>query len=408
MPVGYRGRSWIPGLCRVLVVSGIAACSNVTAVATTELAEVVARDGVSFTDTEIPTAVVDRLAQHRLLVIGETHGVQEHAELMTALLEALHAHGFRQLLMEWPQAADWLLEDFVNGGPLEPDWEPPHDLNGGLIRGIRAFNAGLPDEHRLRIRGIDVNLSDYGGATAFRDLIQTYTGHLGAAGPVAAFLQAEYGTAKQQERSLEDLQTALVAQRGELSAVWGSAAYELVTEMVDVELVSVAVRANREDHYDLSVRLRESAMKRLADKRLGGYAHRSVLNVGGNHAQKRHLKGTSQEWLGDYLVNRSSAVGGTTFVVTVVPARTALGGGFSRFDLLDASPDNELFRLMNEAWPEQTVFLPLDDPVFRSGGIPVNYENTIHVCALKAHYDAVLLYPTIHRVRRGASEANDP
>jgi hypothetical protein len=380
----------------------------VTQVATADLAQVVERDGVAFAHTEIPAEIIDRLARHRLLVIGETHGVQEHAELMTGLLQALRVRGFRQLLMEWPQAADWLLDDYVTGGRLEPEWEPPPSLNGGLIRGIRAINADLPDDQRVRIRGIDVNLSDYGGATAFRDLIQTYTHHLGSSGPVAAFLQAEYGTAKQQERSLEDLRAALAAGEDELRAAWGSAPYELVTEMVEVELVSVAVRANREDHYDLSVRLRESAMKRLSDKRLGGYAHRSVLNVGGNHAQKKHLKGTSQEWLGDYLVHQSSDVGGTTFVVTVVPARTAPGSGFARFDLLDASPANELFRLMNEAWPEQTVFLPLDDPVFRSSGIPVNYESTIHVCALKEHYDAVLLYPTIHRVRQGSSEAGGP
>jgi hypothetical protein len=38
----------------------------------------------------------------------------------------------------------------------------------------------------------------------------------------------------------------------------------------------------------------------------------------------------------------------------------------------------------------------------------VNYESTVHVCALKEHYDAVLLYPTIHRVRPGSSEAGDP
>jgi hypothetical protein len=126
----------------VVAVSATVACASVTEVATVDLAEVVERDGVAFTDTEIPAGIVDRLARHRLLVIGETHGVREHAELMTALLEALHVRGFRQLLMEWPQAADWLLADFVNGARLQPDWEPPHDLNGGLIHGIRAFNAG--------------------------------------------------------------------------------------------------------------------------------------------------------------------------------------------------------------------------------------------------------------------------
>lgn len=387
---------------------GIAACSSVTEVATTDLTHVVERDGVAFTGTEIPDEVIDRLAAHRLVIVGETHGVREHGELMTALLATLHRRGFGQLLMEWPQAADWLLDDYVSGGRLEPDWEPPPSLNGGLIRGIRAFNAELPEDQRLRVRGVDVNLSDYGGATAFRDLIRSYADHLGAWGPVAAFLQADYVTASQQDRSLRDLRTALTSREAELRSAWGATPYDLIVEMVEVEVVSVAVRANREDHYDLSVRLRESAMKRLADLRLNGYARRTILNVGGNHAQKNHLKGTSQEWLGDYLVHRSEAVGGTVFVVGVVPARTAPGGGYSHFDLLDDSPENELFRVMNETWPEQTVFLPLDDPLFRAGGVPVNFERTIYVCALKEQYDGILLYPSIHRVRSITKGAGDP
>ena len=40
-------------------------------------------------------------------------------------------------------------------------------------------------------------------------------------------------------------------------------------------------------------------MKRLADARLAGCEHGSIVNVGGNHAQKKRLKGTDHEWLGD-------------------------------------------------------------------------------------------------------------
>jgi hypothetical protein len=124
------------------------------------------------------------------------------------------------------------------------------------------------------------------------------------------------------------------------------------------------------------------------------------MNVGGNHAQKTHLKGTEQEWLGDYLVHRSTAIDGSVMVVGAVAAKIELEPGSSGtpYDVLRTSPKNELFRLMVETWPGQTVFLPLDDPMFTNGGVPVNFEETIYVCALKEQYDAVLQYALAHRV----------
>jgi hypothetical protein len=68
------------------------------------------------------------------------------------------------------------------------------------------------------------------------------------------------------------------------------------------------------------------------------------------------------------------------------------------YDVRDASPPNELFRVMVESWPDQTVFLPLDDPVFASGGVLLNFENTIYICGPVEHFDALLQYPLAHRV----------
>jgi hypothetical protein len=173
----------------------------------------------------------------------------------------------------------------------------------------------------------------------------------------------------------------------------------MVAEMVEVELASALVRAARQDHYDLSVRIREDAMKQIADRRLEGYAHHSLINVGGNHAQKKRLKGTKQEWLGDYLVHRSEAVGGSAIVLVVTAARivSATGSAVPDYDL-GASPENELFRVMNETWPDEIVFLPMDDPLFSADGVPMNFEGIIHVGAPKQHYDVFLLLPLAHRV----------
>lgn len=387
-------RVWAP----VAVVS-FWGCTSITEVQRADLAQVVERDGVAFTEAAIPEEIVARLSSHRLVIIGETHHLVEHAVFMEGLLQALHRNGFRQLLMEWPQSADWLLADFVNGAVLEPGWTPPTPLNGLLIERVRVFNSALPEDERISVSGIDANLADYGGANAFRDLIGTYVGHLGERGPVSDLLASAYGTADQQERALEALRDDLASRRDELSAAWGPAGYATVAEMVEVEMASVGIRANREDHYDLSVRLRESLLKRLTDLRLEAYPHRTLLNVGGSHAQKQRLKGTSQEWLGDYLVNHSTAVGGSVCVVAAVPARTVSAGAEARdFDLLDASSDNELFRLMHETWPGETVFLALDDPLFSAGGIVVNFEGDLYVSALKEQYDAVLLYPEAHQI----------
>lgn len=375
----------------------IAAC-GITEVTSEELAPVVQRDGIPFQGTSIPAAVLDRLAANQLVILGETHFLEEHRAFLAALVRDLHARGFRQLLMELPHMVDWLLRDHARNGDLLPGWVPPASLVGGLIEPVREFNRTLPPDQQFDLRAIDVNLDDYGGAQAFLDLLGVLAGHLTDPGPVQDFLARPYTTASAQTASLTALQSSLAAQRSELTASWGVDRYGVVAEMVEVELASVRIREIRDEGYDRSVKLRENEMKRLADRRLAAYPFRSMINVGGNHAQKDRFKGTEQEWLGDYLVNQSSAVGGAVIVISVGAARIVGASGAPLFDIMNASPANELWRTMHEAWPNESVFLPLDDPIFLHGGIPVNYEDEIFVTPLKKAYDALLLFPLAHRI----------
>jgi hypothetical protein len=381
-----------------ICLAAFAAC-GITEVTSEELAPVVQRDAIPFVGPSAPVEVLDRLAANQLVIIGETHFLQEHRAFLAALVRDLHARGFRQLLMELPHMADWLLRDHARNGQLLPDWVPPASLVGGLIEPVREFNRTLPPDQQFDLRAIDVNLDDYGGAGAFHDLLRVLAGHLENPGPVQDFLARPYNTAPAQTASLTTLQSALTARRNELTASWGVERYETVAELVEVELASVRIRDIREDDYDRSVKLRENEMKRLSDLRLAGSPFRSLLNVGGNHAQKSRFKGTEQQWLGDYLVHQSTAVGGAVIVISVGAARVvATSGGSPLFDIMNASPANELWRTMHEGWPGQSVFLPLDDPMFLQSGIPVNYEGEIFVTPLKKAYDAMLLFPVAHRI----------
>jgi hypothetical protein len=373
-------------------------CSSVTEVSMPELELVVDRDGVAFTGQAIPTEFLDRLAPYRVVVVGETHLLVEHRELMAALVRQLHARGFRQLLLEWPHMVDWLLYDFMNDGGLEPDWQPNVFLGGVMITAIRDFNRSLPEDEHVQVRAIDVNLEDYGGSATFVEAIQAVSLHLPDPGPITGFLAESYGAPETQADKIEWLRDELTTRGPDLSAAWGSYWYDALVEMVEVELVSVSIRAMRDDHYDLSVRLREDVMKRLADVRLKGFAHGTILNVGGHHAQKSFLLGTSQEWLGDYLAHASPEAAGSVFALFVSAARIESSSGAKLYDIHDSSPPNELFRLMYESSPEQTVLLPLDDPIFTQGGVPVNFEEKIRVCALKRQYDAVVQMSSAHRV----------
>jgi hypothetical protein len=379
--------------CLVIPVAG---CSSVAEVSQVDLAQIVERDGIAFSAEAIPAQVLDRLAAHRLIVVGETHFLREHQEWMVDLLRSLHARGFRQLLLEWPQMADWLVADYLAGGQIRPDWSPPTWGMAAMIAPIREVNKTLPAGEQIQVRNIDVNLSDYGGARDFLGLLGWLSVHLGSPEQLQAAIQGGFQNEASHTQKLETLRDRLASERSQLTTSWGSDWYDTITEMVEVELASARIRGIRNSDYDRSVREREEEMKRLTDLRLLGYEHGSVLNIGGNHAQKSYLKGTKQEWLGDYLVHRSTAVGGSVVVVAVTAARMT-GGGHPDFTL-EASPSNELFRVMNETWPGQIVFLPLDDSVFATGGVPMNFEETIYVGTPKRVYDAFLQFPLAHRV----------
>jgi hypothetical protein len=380
------------------VVCIVTSCSLSPQVTTDELEQIVQRDGVPFDGQSIPDEVLDRLASHRVVLVGETHFLREHRELMAELMRELHARGFRQFLFEWTQVADWLLADFVNDGGLEPEWAPPLSIGGDMISAIRDLNRTLPENERIRVHGADVTLQDYGGGEAFLWSLGRLAQHLPDPGPLSSLPQGDYDTPESQTALLEALQAELSAGRSDLVASWGQPWYDTVVEMVEVELTSVPIRAIRESNYDKSVRLREDAIKRLVDARLQDLPHGTLINFGSTHAQKERLRGTEVEWLGDYLVHKSQAADGSVIVLEVSAAYIVSlpESGIPDSDLA-ASPENELLRVMNQTWPDQIVFLPLDDPLFSSGRIPMNFGD-IYVGAPKRHYDLFVLLPLAHRV----------
>ena len=388
----------------VLAVSGILVggyflWDYLTRVSKTELEQVVQRDGVPFDVGSIPDEVIDHLATNRVVLVGEFHFLHEHREIVSELVGELHARGFRQYLFEWTQAADWLVADYVNDGGLVSEWTPPHDIGGEVITAIRDFNRTLPESERIEVHAIDVHLPDYGGTDGWIFILSLLASHLPDPGPITAFLDGDHETYESHRSLLGTLQAELQKGRSDLVASWGDYWYNIVVEMVEVELKSIPVRAIRESDYDESVRLREETIKWLADRRISNSLGGTLINFGNTHAQKEGLWGTDGiEWLGDYLVHKNPATQGSTITLWVAAAHivSVPSSGNPDFDL-SASPTNELLHVMSQSWPEQSVFLLLDDPLFSTGRVPINSSGDIYIGAPKRHYDAVLLLPLAYR-----------
>ncbi len=393
-----KSPGWLAVVCTSLLAGTLACGSNPTGPPESILAPVIESDGIAFDGQAIPAELIDRLAPHRVVVVGETHHLTEHRQFMAALVRELHARGFRELVMELPQMVDWLLVEYVrDGAAVPPGWQLPVDLGHELLAAVRDFNRTVPEGEQVLVRGIDANLDEYGGTDSFLDLFGWYAARLPDPGPIGTFLASPYDTPAEQTTAISRLQNDLGARRAGLEVTWGPPAFETVAAMVEAERASVPIRADRKDHYETSVRAREELIKRLCDERIAASPGGTLINIGGNHAQKRRMKGTELEWLGDYLVHRSEVANGSVFVLVVSAARIVSPDGATTLFDLSASPPNELFRMMQAAFPDRTVFLPLDDPLFMDEGVLVNFEEQIYSSRLKRVYDAALQYPVAHR-----------
>ena len=397
----WSGRiAWV--VVGLISVAGVTSCSPSADVTADELSAVVARDGVVFEGGTIPTEVLSRMADNRVVLLGETHHLREHWAFVAELMGDLHETGFRQLLVERPQMNDWLVDDYVHGGELAPDWVPPPYFDRRFTA-IRDINAALPAEQRIHVRSIDANEDDSGGATDFQILFDMLVGLLPDAGAVDVDIPFGYPDMppEAQHEAMDTLSAVLEANRQLLVETWGASRYDQVAEMVEVEAVSIDIREQREEDDGGAARSREDLIKKLVERRIAEDQGGTVINIGAHHAQKSHLMGTEQQWLGDYLAHQSPVVEGSVIVIGFGSARTELepGAGGTPFSILEsASPENEILRLMAETWPNQTVFLPLDAPLFADRRVAYNSEDVIYASPLREQFDGLVQYGLAHRM----------
>jgi hypothetical protein len=395
-----RPRALVWGALLVALQS-LAGCGGEDAAPAGEVRRVVERDALFWDGDRVPADVVAFLTGTRVLVVGEVHQSRDHYALWAGLVPALHQAGVRQLLLEWPQAGDWRLNAFARGD-AGLNWQPSDILGGQWIRAIRTLNQSLPETERIAVRAIDVNHPGYGGARTFSENVVAFADSLGDAADLTTWASAYPGDAAGQRQALASFRGRLTSERDTFVSRWGQSHYDTVLEMVDIETDSVGVRESWDRDYDGAFRRREDVMKRLAEARLAETRGRTIVNVGGSHAQKERHRGTQQEWLGEYLVRRSPAASGQTLTLWVTGSRGEyrFNDTPTSFDLRTQSPENEVLRITSELAGSRTALLPLSDPIFLDRQVAVNYLEGVFICSPKRQYDAFIVMPEMRLVGR--------
>jgi len=353
------------------------------------LLAIVERDAVLFEPTAIPETMLDALAVHRVVVIGEVHDITHHDAFVGELAAALRPRGFRTVLLEFPQAESWLLDGYARGAidALLPGAERTY---GPLLERVRAANVALPPGERIRVRAIDVNtrLEDF--LPPFRGLLH----QLGQPEPLVRLVAALEG-GDDPAGAIATARAELAANEAEFRSAWGDALYDVVADALDGEARSAEVRATRAG--TARDEAREAAMHAMVDRQLAAAPGGALLNVGIYHAQKTRQDGSIDVWLAERLHAASPHAGGDTFSLAVMPARgeSVIRGRLRAFDVAEESPANELLRTVQQVADGATAFLPLGDPVFAEERVVVNYLPRLHVGPPKAAFDAFVVLPEV-------------
>ena len=366
-------------LLLALIITG--ACNKV---GIHELESIVDDKLVLFAKTEIPGELKDLVEVKRILILGETHYVQEHHEYISLLLDQYGPEGLC-FINEFSNAHNWMIEDYIRG---EIDHLPYslRLLNHLWIEKIREINLASGPPYPIEFCFMDVNhwKDDFKNSIIESEIIngeQSIFAHI-------KILKADTDGYL---RALYSLQELLEGESETCINTWGEKWYERYKTMVDLELESCLYRLSPDEER------REMVMLRIVQSRLVPTPGlRAFINGGIYHAQKESLMGSN--------IKRLRALLEETYPDNICSLAFIGISGLRKykfddpepisFDILKTAKQNDLIRIMGEKAGTYMSLLNLEDAIFDEE-IDVTYTAGALRVAPGRQFDALISYPGI-------------
>lgn len=361
-----------------------------------KIQSLVERDTIVFNSDEISGGVLDKLADYKVVVMGEYHNIVEHKELKAQMAIGFNKKfGCKNFLVEAPQAFSWIYEDYSMGLITEINEENSRRfwLHTGEIEKIRNHNLSQPLDKRIKVSTIDINHSPYSYVMSIEYMLE-YVDE-------SSYLQDYFTDLKKVIRNDEDYIDRVVKFRDDITlnkdmyiAELGEVWYDRLAYMTDIEIKSFAIR-NSSNHIFIWKRdkLREALICNMVDSHIESAEGKVLINIGANHAQKKPVRGTKMQWLGEYLSKESPYAKDQTYCMVVVPAEGTVEGLKGNISLFEGAHKNELFRIIAEHSSGARGFLSFDDEILNEEKVLMNFHYDMQSLPPMYLYDGVIVLP---------------
>ncbi len=349
-----------------------------------QIEPVVDRDLVTFQGTGIPEELDQVVEKYRILILGKPNFVQEHHDFNQLLLEKYGREGLL-FFNEYPNALNWMVEDYVTGAI---DYLPTsvRQLNDDWLEKIRDLNGKWEGTPPLKFIFNDVNHSKYD----FQNSLKEAERLLGAQ-KVFTSIRIMKPETDIYARELEDLLGQFQQERESYVDLWGPLWYDRFTRMIEHEIESNRYRTGGDE--DVREQLMVSIVETFLNENPG---YRAFINSGMNHAQKEAHMGPEIKRLGGYL---QEIYPGELFSIAFIGISGQRKYRFEdvelvEFNILESAGRDDLTKIVGEKAGRMMSLLPLQDPVF-SKKMNITYTSGTIFAPPAGQFDALVTYPEI-------------
>ncbi len=338
---------------------------------------------VTFGPTEIPVELDYLVESNRIVIFGETHYVQEHHDYISLLLHRFGPGGLC-FFNEFPNAFNWMIEDYINGESNQIS-NSIRTLNHTWIESIREINLsdGLPGP--IQFICMDVNHVKGDFKYSIREA-EKLTGEQNLFALIK--ILKEDGNAYLKE--LYDLQEIFLLEGETYLESMGEKWFRRYQSLVDMELESCRFRMTGEEA------IRENTMYSIIHTTVSNNPGiKAFINCGLYHAQKETMMGTPMVRIGALLSDTYPDTRSICFVGIQGKRQYRFNDPEPvNFNVLESAEKIDLIRIIGSEASHQLALLLFEDEIFRKEMDATYTAGAVRVCPGK-QFDAIISYPEI-------------
>jgi len=343
-------------------------------------------DLVTFSKNEIPSELNTAIKKHKIIILGETHYVQEHHDFISVLLNELtqdNEHIF--FIQEQPNAFNWMLNDYFNG---QIDYLP-NDIkyfDHFLFEEIKEINSKEIDSLKVEFFYMDVN-----HGKSFLSSITESEKIIGSQIEFAPIKSAVFDS-NDYSYKLRELNNILQSKKKELIKKWGEKWYLRYLQMVETEVISNIYRTKNDETVREKVmfNLIKSIYKENPNNKI-------IINCGMNHAQKNSLMGSNHKRIGG-LVNQEFPNEVYSIAFVGVKGYSKKGHWYNKvvkYNLKNEAKKNDLIGIIGGKSGNSRTFINLSDLVFKEKILISYHLGKTRKVKPSSQFDAIITYPEI-------------